>query len=120
MSFQFNLVGPSIVRCTHEGPITSEDRRRFRSFLETIEARLLVDLSETSPFEMMQFLCSMRGILPATALIGPPPPRLMLEALPGKDYCRNELRYFQTEQEALVWLREGAQVNASAMADSIR
>jgi hypothetical protein len=114
--FKFNLSGPSIVRCTHEGPITSEDRRQFQAFLTTVDAKLLIDLSETSPFEMMQLLCSVQAMLPCTALFGPPPPRLMLEGLPGKDHCRNELRHFATEQEALAWLREGAQVNVSAMA----
>jgi hypothetical protein len=107
MSFEFIRVEPHITLCCHQGPLTVEDSRQLRAFLKTVDGNLLVDLRHAPLWEMAQEFCRVRSMLPKTAFVGPELPRILCADLPGKHYYMHEVRHFNTEDEALEWLREG-------------
>jgi hypothetical protein len=107
MSFEFTRIEPNITMCCHRGPVTLDDSRQLRAFLKTVDGQLLFDLRYTPLWEMAQELCRVRSMLPKTAFVGPELPRILCSDLPGKHYYMHEVRHFNTEDEALDWLREG-------------
>ncbi|NDJ75694.1 MAG: hypothetical protein GYB65_05505 [Chloroflexi bacterium] len=104
MAITFSQIDPHIVRCEHTGSVTPEDSRRLRMFLRRTNCKLLFDLSRSRITESSREICRIRSMLPQTAFVGPPLPRIAELTLPGKDYYRHEIRHFESEIEALLWL----------------
>ena len=110
MPFEFIRIEPHLTLCRHWGPVTLNDSRQLRAFLKTIDGDLLVDLRHAPLWEMAQEFCRVRAMLPKTAFVGPELPRILCDGLPGKDYYRHRVRHFDTEEEALDWLRDGREL----------
>jgi hypothetical protein len=106
MPYEFTQVEEHIVRVSHRGPVTRADGRQLRAYLRTVDDNLLIDLTGSPVRELARQLCAMRPMLPRTACYGPPLPEYLYRGLPGKDYYLHEVRHFETQDEALAWLRE--------------
>ncbi len=119
MSFTFTTVEPGITRCWHQGPITREDSRQLRAFLQHAEGSLLVDLYDTPIDHSAREYLRVRAMLPETAFFGPPLPRLAWADLPGKHVYMHKTRHFGTEAEALAWLRRDRR-GADTLQDAAR
>ncbi len=103
-SFSLSPVERGVMRCKHTGSFTSEDVRSLAQFFEDYRGKLLIDLSETTAEECARHLKHMRPMLPTSAIFGTElDPELL--AVP-ESYYLHEVRYFDTEEEALAWLRE--------------
>ncbi len=108
MCFQFTQIAPDVIRCSPHGRVTSEDSRELRSFLKGYRGRLLVDLAEACVGDCTREFFRVRVMLPQTAFYGAPIPRMLTNALPGKEFYMHEVRAFETEEAALNWLTSAA------------
>lgn len=102
-SFTITPVEKGILRCQHTGPMTHEDVRSLASFLHDYRGKLLVDLSGTTGEECARNLQQFRPLMPTTAIFGGEINPIILEI--PESYYTHEVRYFNTEEEALNWLR---------------
>ena len=102
-AFTITPVEKGIFRCRHTGPMSHEDVRSLASFLHDYRGKLLVDLRGTSGEECLTNLKNFRPMMPTTAIFGTniDPAALEIE----ESYYTHEVRYFETEEEALTWLR---------------
>jgi hypothetical protein len=64
----------------------------------------LIDLSGASGEECAHHIKEFRPMMPTTAIFGAELDPSILEI--SKSYYIKEVRYFKTEEAALVWLRE--------------
>jgi len=103
ISFVITPVEKGIFRCQHTGPMSHEDVRALASFLHDYRGKLLVDLRGTTGEECMKNLRQFRPMMPTTAIFGSKIDAAVLE-IPDS-YYTHEVRYFETEEEALTWLR---------------
>ncbi len=106
MPFTFSHIQPDITLCRHYGPLTRDDSRQLRAFLNQVDGRLLVDLTTMPVGESMQEFLRVRSLLPQTAFFGPPESSVVCRTLPGKEFYMREARHFAAEDEALAWLHE--------------
>jgi hypothetical protein len=113
MPFTFSHIQPDITLCRHHGPLTRDDSRQLRAFLNQLDGRLLVDLTTMAAGESMQEFLRVRSLLPQTAFFGPPETRAACCTLPGKDFYMHEARHFSSAEEGLAWLREGEETHTS-------
>ena len=91
------------MRCKHSAPLNPDDVRSLAGFLHDYRGKLLVDLTETTGDECSRNLQNFRPMMPTTAIFGAKiDPRIL--NIPESYYVR-EVRYFETEEEALTWLR---------------
>jgi hypothetical protein len=102
-SFTLTPVEKGILRCQHTGPMTHEDVRSLASFLHDYRGKLLVDLSGTTGEECARNLQQFRPLMPTTAIFGGEINPIILEI--PESYYTHEVRYFNSEEEALNWLR---------------
>ena len=103
----FMMVTPvekGIMRCQHTGALSPEDVRALASFFYDYRGKLLIDLRGTTGEECARHIKNLRPMMPTAAIFGAPIDPAILE-IPGSYYTK-EVRYFETEQEALAWLRE--------------
>ena len=102
-SFNITPVEKGIFRCQHIGPLTHEDVRALASFLHDYRGKLLIDLSGTTGEECMRHLKQFRSMMPTSAIFGAKIDPQVLEI--PESYYTQEVQYFETEEEALNWLR---------------
>jgi hypothetical protein len=113
MPFIFSHVQPDVTLCRHYGPLTRDDSRQLRAFLNQLDGKLLVDLTATPVGESMQEFLRVRSLLPQTAFFGPPESQAVCCTLPGKEFYMHEARHFTAEEEALAWLQEDGEDQTS-------
>ena len=102
-SFIITPVEKGIVRCKHTALMSPDDVRSLASFLHDYRGKLLVDLTDTTGEECSRNLRNFRPMMPTTAIFGAEIDSEILD-IPESYYVR-EVRYFETEEEALTWLR---------------
>ncbi len=108
MCFEFTHIAPDMVRCCPRGPVTAEDSNKLRAFLKGYRGRLLVDLGHACAGDCAREFFRVRVMLPQTAFFGAPVPRLLTDGLLGKEFYMHEVRSFESEDEALLWLKSAA------------
>ena len=101
-AFTITPVGKGIMRCRHTGAFSPEDVQSLAKFLEDYNGKLLIDLSETTAEECMRNIKNFRPMMPTAAIFGAPIGQELLE-LSGS-YYEKEVRFFESEAEALEWL----------------
>ena len=92
------------MRCKHTSLFSPEDVQSLEKFLEDYKGKLLIDLTGTTVEECIQNIKNFRPMMPTAAIFGAPIGQEVLE-IPNS-YYEKEVRYFETETEALTWLRE--------------
>lgn len=103
-AFTITPAGKGIMRCKHTGVFSHEDVQSLEKFLEDYKGKLLIDLSGISVEECIRNIKNFRPMMPTSAIFGTPIGQEALN-LP-ESYYEKEVRYFETEADALVWLRE--------------
>lgn len=103
-AFTLTSAGKGIMRCKHTGPFSPDDVQAIGKFLEDYKGKLLIDLSKTTADECLRNIKNFRPMMPTTAIFGAPIGQEVLEI--PKSYYEKEVRFFNSEQEALDWLRE--------------
>jgi hypothetical protein len=103
-AFTITPVGKGIMRCKHTGFFSPEDVQTLAKFLEDYKGKLLIDLTETTAEECLRNIKNFRPMMPTAAVFGVPIGQEVLEI--SKSYYEKEVRYFETEAEAIAWLRE--------------
>lgn len=102
-AFTITPVEKGIMRCQHTGPLSHEDVRMLAGFLHDYRGKLLVDLRGTTGEECLVNLKNFRPMMPTTAVFGT---KIDPDALDiPESYYTHEVKYFETEDEALTWLR---------------
>ncbi len=91
------------MRCRHTGTFTSEEIKALAAFFQDYRGKLLIDLSGSSGEECARHIKQFRPMMPVAAIFGAPIDPSILE-LP-KSYYEHPVRWFETEAEALTWLR---------------
>jgi hypothetical protein len=106
MSSPFTLspVEKGIMRCQHAGTFSPEDIRSLADFLYNYHGKLLIDLSGSTGEECVRHIREFRPMMPVAAIFGAKIDPSILQ-IPDSYYVK-EVRYFETEAEALAWLRE--------------
>lgn len=102
-SFTLTPVEKGIMRCQHTGPFSHEDVRSLAHFLHDYRGKLLIDLSATTGEECSRYIKQFRPMMPIAGIFG-------AQLLPGtldiaESYYINEVQWFESEEEALAWLR---------------
>lgn len=103
-AFTLTPVGKGIMRCRHTGPFSPDDVQFLEKFLQDYKGKLLVDLSDTTAEECMRNIKNFRPSMPTSAIFGADLGQEILEI--SKSYYEKEVRYFESESEALAWLYE--------------
>jgi hypothetical protein len=102
-SFHITPVEKGIMRCQHVGALSPEDVKALAGFLHDYRGKLLVDLTGTTGEECARHLKEFRPMMPTTALFGAELNPADLEI--PESYYTHEVRYFESEEDALTWLR---------------
>jgi hypothetical protein len=102
-SFTITPVEKGIVRCQHTGAFSPEDVRSLAAFLYDYRGKLLVDLTGTTGEECATNLRNFRPMMPTTAVFGAKIDPKILDI--PESYYTHDVQYFETEEEALTWLR---------------
>jgi hypothetical protein len=102
-SFTITPVEKGIMRCRHTASFSPEDVKALASFLYDYRGKLLVDLTGTSGEECARHMKQFRPMMPLTAIFGAELDPAILEI--PESYYTHEVRYFETEADALAWLR---------------
>ncbi|MBN1264601.1 MAG: hypothetical protein JXA25_03855 [Anaerolineales bacterium] len=103
-SFTLTPVEKGIMRCQHTGGFSHEDVRALANFFHDYHGKLLIDLQGSSGEECAHHMKQFRPMMPTSAIFGADIDPATLE-IPDS-YYTHEVRHFQTEDQALVWLRE--------------
>jgi hypothetical protein len=102
-SFAITPVEKGIVRCQHTGEFTPNDIQSLASFMLDYRGKLLIDLTGSSGEECARHIKNFRPMMPTTAIFGAPLDPKILEV--PESYYTHDVQYFETEEEALMWLR---------------
>ena len=102
-SFIITPVEKGILRCQHVAPLSHEDVRTLASFLSDYRGKLLIDLTGTTGEECMRHIRQFRPMMPTAAIFGAKIDPDLLNI--PESYYTHEVCYFNTEEEALTWLR---------------
>ncbi len=102
-SFIITPVEKGILRCQHVAPLSHEDVRTLASFLSDYRGKLLIDLTGTTGEECMRHIRQFRPMMPTAAIFGANIDPDLLNI--PESYYTHEVCYFNTEEEALTWLR---------------
>ena len=102
-SFAITPVERGIVRCQHTGEFTPEEIQSLATFMLDYRGKLLIDLSGTTGEECSRHIKNFRPMMPTAAIFGAPIDPKILEV--PDSYYTHEVRHFETEEEALEWLR---------------
>jgi len=102
-SFTLTPVEKGILRCRHTGRFTPGDVQSLAGFLREYSGKLLIDLSGADAEECSRHIRQFRPMMPTAAVFGAPidPGILVIDM----SYYANDVRFFDTEAEALAWLR---------------
>ena len=103
-AFTITPVEKGIKRCRQTAGFSHDDVQSLADFFYDYGGKLLVDLTGTSGEECSKYMKLFRPMMPTTAIFGAEIDPAVLE-LPDSYYTR-EVRYFESEEEALSWLRE--------------
>lgn len=103
-AFTITPVEKGIMRCRHTAPMSHEDVQTLAAFLYDYAGKLLIDLTQASAEECARHLVNFRPMMPTAAVFGADIDPAILD-IPDSYYVR-EVRLFETEDEALAWLRE--------------
>ncbi len=104
VAFTLTPAGKGIMRCKHTGAFSPEDVQSLAKFFEEYNGKLLVDLTGTTADECLRNIKNFRPMMPTAAIFGASIGQEEL-SLPNS-YYEKEVRFFETEKEALDWLRE--------------
>ena len=102
-SFAITPVEKGIVRCQHTGEFTPNDIQSLASFMLDYRGKLLIDLTGTSGEECARHIKNFRPMMPTAAIFGAPIDPKILEV--PESYYTHNVQCFETEEEALKWLR---------------
>ena len=102
-SFSITPVERGIVRCQHTGEFTPDETQSLAMFMLDYRGKLLIDLSGTTGEECSRHIKNFRPMMPTTAIFGADIDPEILDV--PDSYYTHEVRYFETEAEALEWLR---------------
>ena len=102
-SFSITPIERNIVRCQHTGEFTPQTIQSLASFMLDYRGKLLIDLSGTTGEECARHIKNFRPMMPTAAIFGAPIDPTILEV--PDSYYTHEVRHFDTEDEALEWLR---------------
>ena len=102
-TFTLTPVEKGIMRCRHAGAFSPADIQTLATFLRDYRGKLLVDLTGSDPDECARHIKHLRPLMPMTAVYGAklPPGTLVID----KSYYAHEVEIFDTEEQALTWLR---------------
>ena len=73
-------------------------------FFQDYQGKLLIDLTGTTVEECLWNIKNFRPMMPTAAIFGAPIGQEVLEL--SSSYYENEVRFFESEGEALAWLYE--------------
>jgi len=102
-SFAITPVERGIVRCQHTGEFTPDEIQSLATFMLDYRGKLLIDLSGTTGEECSRHIKNFRPMMPTTAIFGARIDPAILEV--PDSYYTHEVKHFETEAEALAWLR---------------
>jgi hypothetical protein len=102
-SFTLTPVEKGILRCRHSGAFTPADIQSLALFMREYSGKLLIDLTGADVQECSRHIKQFRPMMPVAAIFGAPidPAILVID----QSYYACDVRFFQTEEEALAWLR---------------
>jgi hypothetical protein len=103
-SFHLTPVEKGIMRCKHTEEFSPEDIQALAAFFHDYHGKLLVDLTETKAEECARHIQQFRPMMPTAAIFGADVAS-ELKKFPESYYTHN-VQWFETEEEALTWLRE--------------
>ena len=103
-AFTITPVEKGIMRCRHTETFSPADVQSLEKFLEDYNGKLLIDLTKTTVEECMRNIKNFRPMMPISAIFGAPIGQEILEL--SKSYYEKEVKFFESEAEALAWLRE--------------
>jgi hypothetical protein len=103
-SFAITPVEKGIMRCRHTGSFTHGEIQALASFLYEYRGKLLIDLHDADVSECERHIRNFRPMMPTAAVFGAPIDPAILKI--PEMYYAHEVRAFETEDEALAWLRE--------------
>lgn len=103
-SFTITPVEKGIMRCQHTGAYSHEDVRTMAGFFYDYRGKLLIDLTGSTGEECTRNIRNFRPMMPTAAIFGAKIDSAILEI--PESYYAKEVRWFESEQEALTWLRE--------------
>jgi hypothetical protein len=101
--FVLTPVEKGIMRCRHEGAFTPEEIQTLATFLRDYRGKLLVDLRDANVEECSRHIKHLRPMMPVAAIFGAklPPGTISID----QSYYAHDVKSFDTEEEALTWLR---------------
>ena len=102
-SFTLTPVEKGIMRCQHTGAFTPEEVRTLANFLGDYRGKLLIDLRGSTGEECSQHIKGFRPLMPTAAIFGAKIDPRILDV--SESYYIHDVRHFETEEEALNWLR---------------
>jgi hypothetical protein len=102
-SFMLTPVEKDIMRCQHTGAFTPEEVRSLAQFFYDYRGKLLIDLRGTTGEECARHIKHFRPMMPTAAIFGAKIDPSILEV--PESYYTHEVCTFETEEEALTWLR---------------
>lgn len=102
-SFNLTPVEKGIMRCRHAGTFTPEEVQALAVFLRDYRGKLLIDLTGSPVEECAKHMKHLRPMMPVAAIFGAKLPPGVLDI--DKSYYAFDVRDFDTEEEALTWLR---------------
>ncbi|MEJ2634702.1 MAG: hypothetical protein P8184_05365 [Calditrichia bacterium] len=102
-SFTLTPVEKGILRCKHTGKFTPQDVQSLAIFLKDYHGKLLIDLTGTNPADCERNIKNFRPMMPTAAIFGAKIDTKILDIDPS--YYANHVQYFDSEDEALDWLR---------------
>lgn len=102
-SFTVTPVEKGIMRCKHTGAFAPEEVRSLAAFLSDYRGKLLVDLTATTAEVCAGNIQQFRPMMPTSAIFGADLDPKILEI--PQSYYVHEVRFFKSEEQALVWLR---------------
>ena len=103
-AFTLTPVEKGIIRCKHTETFKPEDVQSLEKFLDDYKGKLLIDLSGTTVEECLRNIKNFRPMMPTAAIFGASIGQEVLEL--SKSYYEKEVKYFESEVEALAWLRD--------------
>jgi hypothetical protein len=103
-SFTLTPVEKGIMRCRHTAEMSHEEVQALASFLHDYRGKLLIDLTGTTGEECGRHIHQFAPMMPTAAIFGAELDPAVLEF--PESYYTHEVRQFDTEAEALAWLRE--------------
>ncbi len=103
-SFTLTPVEKGIMRCRHTGEFTHDEIQTLANFFNDYHGKLLVELSQSSVEECKRHMANLRPMMPTSAIFGVEFSADVLDI--SESYYTHPVKWFLTEEEALVWLRE--------------